>query len=288
MRSFSRPHVLAVAAGFVVLAAVSRFWLAPRLLILPADYQSDVHYGATIKSRDSAEAAWIEGEAGAQRSDRTLSSTGGISLIQGSMLWTNAAGEVIYDSSGVFGVDRVTRQLVSGYGDRERKGYFLFPPHLGQDAYVLWDPDYVGPRTARFTAVASVQGLEVYRFEVLTQVDESDVLAYLPDVPERYQAISSGHVTLWIEPVSGLVVDFQEQGSNYLKDPRTGQRVADVFQWTAHLTPEIRAAWLSQAVALRARILAAELWGPLALLSAAALLFFLSLVAKGLARGRLA
>jgi len=269
-RRFFR-HLL-IALTLWLLAGAQRFWIAPQLTRLPADYAEETSYAARCRYRDAPTAAWQQFSLIARRVDQTLVTFAGNSVIQGDMHWTTPAGEVTYESAGLYGVDRFRRANLAGYGNVSRAGQFLFPMHLQPATYRFWDPFYTGPRTATFERTATLNGLKVYVFSsVADHVDDTKGYLFLPDVPERYRAYSAGQGKLWIEPVSGVVVDFEDAGVSYFGKPRgeagaKPQRVADFYFWDARYTPETQAAQRQRATAARRRILALERWLPLGLL----------------------
>jgi len=248
---------------FVLAAVLLRFWIAPFSERLPADYANETQYSAESRFRDSPDGEWQTINLIARRVDQTLAGAGGVAVIQGDLHWTSAAGEVIFETSALYGVDRRSRQNLAGYGDVERTGQFLFPLHLERATYAYWDPNYIGPRTATFDHAENLAGLEVYVFHFTgTGMNETAGYSALPDVPERYDAHTDGQGTLWIEPVSGVVVDYEEQGISYFVDRATGARLADLYKWSDQYTPETQTAQTRLARASRLRILALETWLP--------------------------
>lgn len=261
----------------VLLAALVRFWLAPRASWLPADYSNETHYAAQVRFRETPEGEWDEFPLQARRVDQVLVVNGDVAVIQGESHWTMEDGTPTYEPINLYGVNRQNRLNVPGYGDVERFGQYLFPSHLDKKTYQFWDPYYVGPRTATFDRVEWIEGLPVYVF-AYTAVDLDDTAGYtiLPDVPERYRTLSNGEGSLWIEPVSGIVVNFEDRGRTDFVDPETGEHVADFYHWTARYTDETRVEQLKQALTARLRIHSLEVGLPLALLLLAAILFGLS------------
>jgi hypothetical protein len=73
---------------------------------------------------------------------------------------------------------------------------------------------------------------------------------------------------MWVEPISGVVIDFEDSGKSYFGEPLSGKPVADFYFWDARYTPETKAAQLQQALAVRRHILALEVWLPLGFLLA--------------------
>lgn len=252
-------HRLAVAIGLVVLAGIVRFWIAPQLEALPADYASETTYDSWNRFRETPTGSWSEARLVANRVDRTVSRSRCASLVQGDMHWSTGSGEVLYQTSGVYGVDCRTRANLAGYGQVERHGQFLFPTHVGRTRYVLWDPFYSGPRTVTFEHEEMLDGLPVYVFfSRVRQLDDTAGYMHLPGVPTRYLAYSEGDGTLWVEPTSGIVVDLEDRGTSYFGDPKTKARIADFIEWRSRYTPETRAAQVRLAASARRRIQALE------------------------------
>jgi hypothetical protein len=261
-------HVL-IAVVLALFAGLLRLWIAPQLESLPADYASETHYAADIHFRESPTAEWQAYPLTARIVNQTLSASGSVAIIQGDAHWTTEEGVPTYETTGLYGVDRRTRMNLPGYGNLNRTGQFLFSLHLQQTTYTFWDPFYLGPRVATFNSITPVDGLTVYVFDyTATDIDDTAGFTFLPDVPERYHVHSDGQGKLWIEPTSGVVMDFEDQGVSYFVDVSTGERVADLYHWTDRYTPETRAAQMHLASTARLRILALEAWLPAGLLLA--------------------
>jgi hypothetical protein len=258
---------LPIAVGLWLLAAITRWWIAPHLMRLPADYAAETFYQAQSRSRQTPDGEWENTPMIARRVDQALIVAGDTAILQGGFHWATEKGQVLFESAGIYGVDRRKRTNVSGYGNVNRTGLYLFPPHLQRTTYSFWDPMYIGPRVATFDRTDTLDGLPVYifRFKV-RNLDETPGYSYLPDVPERFKAYTDGQGTLWIEPLTGTIVDYQDQGTSYFFDARTAKRVADLFVWSEHMMPQTKAAQWKLAVAARRRTLALEVWLPAALL----------------------
>ncbi len=257
------------ALALVALAAVLRLWIGPLSERLPAGYASEIFLESDTAFRETPNAPAESIHQGGRRVDQVLTATDDVAVIQSHVDWSDDAGQVTYQTTGLYGVDRRSRANVAGYGDANRQGQFLFPPHLQRIIDQVWDPYYTGPRTLTFDHHEEIDGLPVavYRFDV-TGMDETAGYDFLPDVPERFGAMTDGHGQLWIEPISGVLVDFTDKGHSYFLDRATGRSVGDVNVWDAHYTPKTRAAQLQLAASARQKILAMEVWFPLALLGA--------------------
>lgn len=265
----SKGFIWAVApAAALLLGAITlRFGIGPALELLPTDYSSEIALEADNVFRETADAADEQVHLKGRRVDQVMSVTDDVAIIQSHIDWTTEAGQVNFQTTGLYGVDRRTRRNVPDYGDRNRSGQFLFPPHLGGTIDEVWDPYYSGPRRLTFDRIETVAGLElaVYRFDV-TGLDETAAYDFLPEVPERYNVASIGEGWLWIEPVSGILVDLVDRGHTFIVDPATGQSAGDINAWDARYTAQSRAELIERASAARLQILLIGAWLPLGLL----------------------
>ncbi|MBA3962353.1 MAG: DUF3068 domain-containing protein [Chthoniobacterales bacterium] len=268
---FFRLH-LPIALGLWLAAAAQYFWGAPYLERLPANYTAETTYAAKCRSRQSPTAPLEEYETITRRHDQTLNSVAGSAIIQGDIHWVTPAGVVMFEILSLYGVDRRTRENLPGYGNEERTGLYLFPPDTEKKEYRQWDPMYAGPRTVTFERTEQLDGMEVYVFNFVADgIDETSGYVALPDVPERYRAITYGKGKVSVEPHSGVVVRWEDEGISYFVEPKTGERVAEVFQWSDQFTPETQAEQLRLAHARLRHHLVLEVYLPAALIAAGVL-----------------
>ncbi|MDX8456335.1 porin PorA family protein [Mesorhizobium sp. VK9D] len=262
--------VLAPPAFLIVAAAIVRLTLGPASERLPADYTNSVILESDSRFRQAPDAAFAAFHQKGRRVDQVLSATGDIAIVQSHIDWTTDTGEVNYQTTGLYGVDRKTRQNVAGYGDLSRSGQFMFPPQLRDVADEVWDPYYGGPRHLAFDRNEVVDGLAlaVYRFTI-ADLDETKTYDYFPDVPERFGVGTDGEGLLWVEPVSGTLVDMTDNGHSFFVDPATGKSMGDFSIWQARYSAQSKADLFSAATSSRLHILAAKIWLPAALLALA-------------------
>ncbi|MCX6028326.1 MAG: porin PorA family protein [Chloroflexi bacterium] len=261
MKPMRKPIFIALA--FLVLAALLRFWIAPLLEQLPANYSSETLYTNENQIRDSPTGKWITESLISRRVDQAISAKANTLIVEGALHVYFEDGSVNFETAALYGVDRRTRENVPGLGDTIRDGQFLFPPHVQQGRYVYWDPIYIGPRMATFDHIEQINGLRIYVFGFTAEnLDETKGYDYLPDVPERYRAVTNGQGILWIEPISGIVVDYEDQGAASFVNPGTGAPVAEFSRWDERYTPETRATQLRLASEARLRSLLFEVWLP--------------------------
>ena len=250
----------------LALAALQYFWLSVSLERLPADYVSETEYAAKSRGYATPTSTEEEPERVIRRRDQALSASSDYAIIQGDVHWVTASGVVMFEVLNLYGVDRRTRKNLPGYGNEERFGQFLFPPHTLKQKYDGWDPLYAGPHLSNYDHEETMAGMPVYVFDfVVDGIDETAGYSALPEVPEKYRATTYGKGRIWVEPTSGIVVDYNETGVSYFIEPKTGERVGEITQWSDHYTQKTHVAQLQLAQAARSKIFALEIWIPLGL-----------------------
>jgi hypothetical protein len=279
-RSFFSLYFLP-AFVLVLAAALVRFWAAPELERLPLDYLNTTHYLEQSSFRNSPNGVWVKSDLTSTRIDSAITQNGDAVIIQSALQIYMAAGGLNFENSALYGVDRRTRLNVSGLGDISRAGQFYPAPHLGQQPFTLWDAMFIGPREAVFDHAETLDGMTVSVFNYkATRLDETAGYSYLALVPETYLVHTDGQGTLWIEPLSGVVVDYQDEGVSYFVDPQTGKRVADFNKWSEHYSPETKTSQIQLALMERQRIQALEVWLPVVLFTTGAVWFLIGLFSE--------
>ena len=275
LRSCRRECWLGVALLWL-LAGALRWGIAPFLEALPSDYAAETHYLGKARTHQSPTANAEEFESIIRRNDQVLTSADGRAMIQGDLHWLTPSGVVIFETINMYGVDRRTRENVTGYGNLDRSGQYLFPPHTEKKKYGFWDPNYAGPAVVTFDRAEEFRGIKVYVFNNLVDgIDETAGFTALPDVPSKYRALTFGQGRFWVEPLSGVVVNHEDGGTSYFVNAKTGRRVGQpIIQWTQHYTDETVDAQLRLARSTRRWMLGLEVWGP-ALLVVAGIIWWI-------------
>jgi hypothetical protein len=258
-----KPFNIAIPVLFIALAFIQYYWIALFFEQLPSDYSNEQTLDTNDRFRQTLADPWVTLDIIGRRVDQTLLISGRGQIIVGDLHWTSSTGENVFETSELYGVNSYTRQNIPAYGDKARTGQYLFPTHLEPISYKYWDPNFIGLRTATFDHVEVMDGEQVYVFNFVgTEMDETDGYSGLPDVPERYFAYTDGKGTLWIEPFSGIVVDYREVGNSYFVDRLTKARLANFHEWSAQFTPQTHTAQLELARQARAKIFILERWIP--------------------------
>jgi hypothetical protein len=261
--------IRAILGGLTLIlaAALLRWVVSPIAEQIPDDHYREMLLDAEYRLRISHTEDWQEARIVAKRVDQTLATTGGVSILEGTMRWENPTGGIIFQSAGIYGVNRASRLNDPAYGDVTRSGQFYFPHHTRSGVYPIWDPSFIGQRSATFSHVETVSGLLVYVFKFQgAEMDETSGYSSLPDVPETYFVHTDGWGKYWVEPVSGTVIDYEENGDSYYISKEDGTKQGSVFTWQGRFTAETRAAQTELARALRRRFFTLDVIAPLCLL----------------------
>jgi hypothetical protein len=110
-------------------------------------------------------------------------------------------GDLISSTSDIYGLDRTTRENVSGYGDTDRTGNFTLPAGVEQKTYSFWSSSAMTALPANFVSEETYHGITVYNFKI-------DVRDLPAGTMEGTDAPLTMDVLLEVkgEPVSGIPV----------------------------------------------------------------------------------
>jgi hypothetical protein len=257
MGDIAMPKVreMAYLLSLVLLVAAYCSWMPQRLTAMPASYGPEAGFLLEGRYRPNLTASWEPTRLRGRRINLTLAAHGNVSLVQGTLRWNDEAGFPVFETKGIYGVDRRSRANLSAYGDVSRTGQYFFPPHTQPRSYPVWNPMYTGPYRADFERHAQIEGLPVlvFRFQVRA-LDESPGYANMPGVPERHRALTDSAGLMWIEPVSGILVHYTEQGKSYLAGAADGVVAGEFFHWNVSFDPPTRVERLKLARSARREI----------------------------------
>ncbi len=113
----------------------------------------------------------------------------------------SATGEIIFDSTVTYFVDRDTRKHV-----KEMESYFSFPQNVKKQNYELFHSIVLGPATFVFERVETINDLEVYIFSCESLGND---VSYAFQKFESKKIIFDGKCMTAIEPVTGSPVSFE-------------------------------------------------------------------------------
>ncbi len=207
-RGLSVP--LAIGITCAVLCAAVVFELAPRAAALAAGHRSVVNAIVESELHELPGAEPRRERWSLRRTERAVVAGADVAVVQTSLDWILPGAEQppLAQTVELFGVDPRSREILPGYGDRERSGSFGFPPGTPRSSLRIWDAYHPGPVLARFDREVRQGGVALLRFTLgAEEADASASYARLQLVPERYRVLVSGSGWALVEPRSGLVVD---------------------------------------------------------------------------------
>jgi hypothetical protein len=264
---------LALFVAFLVAIPLWLYVAVPELEKLPRDYEFKADLFGIEK--DSYE---IGGEFEAEfiykglRSDKISRVEENTLIIEGIFDAKTLDGTELFKSEGEYGIDRVTRQNVKGYGSEDRDGYFIFPQKIEKRSYDLWFPMYVAKIKLDFQSEDVVEGLDTYYFKGQAEkVNDTDGYAFLDLIPEQYIAYTDSVIEMWVEPTTGTLVDYKDDGISYYADKVNGRNVHTFSDWSNTWSDDTIANQVRIAQNKKQEIILYERWIPIlfALLSLA-------------------
>ena len=187
------------------------------------------------------------------------------------------------DTTARYALDRRTARAVRCCGiEADRKGALVqaFPVGTEKASYPWWDATAERATVARFVGVAQLNGLPVLRFQVAVAPVVIDHVELPPEALHRTGSSPipldwwyRSDTTLWVEPVSGVIVKGSQEADQWLAN-RAGARRLTVATTSLVDTPRTVERNVRYASQLRAPIQARGGWplvvGPLMALVAVA------------------
>ena len=188
----------------VVLALIWQFAIFPMVSKLPSDLTEETNFEGTYEVMNPTTQMLEEIPVKVTRYYEAAGIEDGVLILEQTVTTTHALAGVELPQFGLeetLGVDRSTREYVSGYGDMDRSGQFSFPSDLKHESYQLWNPTAMTDLEAKFVAEEEFHDLTVYDF----QVNEEDIdLGNYPGT--SFPQTVDTTINMKAEPVSGTTV----------------------------------------------------------------------------------
>lgn len=156
---------------------------------------------------------------------RTVGVNSATQLIENSFEVQTSTGERIFAAKRVYGIHSATKQHVVSEGDRQREGYLFGPGTLRQSDFIYWHVNYDQALQMKFTGIEKVNGLDVYRYESVFSADQTKDLREAANLDPSIGVVVDVHLTLWIEPVSGWLINYKDKTNGYYYDIETKERL---------------------------------------------------------------
>ncbi len=188
-------------------------------------------------------------------------------------------GEPIFSVERLYGINPLTGEHVSGYGDKDRSGYLFAPKNLNKETYTYWHVNYDIPAEMNFVAEENILGLKAYKYVSTFTVDQSENLGHLPGVGETRGISVDAVLFVWIEPLSGNLIKYEDSAVAYYYDLKSGERISPWNKFSNRYTTSSIAEHVHIASSEKIRLMIYEQFIP-GLLLLILLGFFLSFTIK--------
>lgn len=215
------------AVACLVLALFSNLVLTSFFNTLPKDFS----YSADLNSEDNLFDTTQNRFKGAQSSRSQFSydvTSHDDQTVQIKNLFDvkTLSGEEIIHIERDYAIDRQSRSHVEQNGIQSRSGYLFAPTNLKPDQnFDYWHVNYNRAVNMQFQAEESFSGLKTYRYYSEFEVDQTQELDQLPGVPEKYGIRVNVQLTTWIEPTTGRMIKYQDNGEANYYDQSTKEVV---------------------------------------------------------------
>ncbi len=133
-------------------------------------------------------------------------------------------GEPIFAVKRLYGVDAETGKHTSTGGDKPRTGYLFGPANADKKDFVYWHINYDTPATMKFSDEEDILGLKTYHYTAQYTADQTQDLKNLPGVGTTKGINMDIKLDLWIEPLTGYLVAYEDHTTAYYYNLADGKR----------------------------------------------------------------
>jgi hypothetical protein len=234
MRRASVYVLTGLAVFLVAIAVLLRFYVLPNVLVTPLDQFAESFAPGTGTRFDVATLSEVENED--MVAHRTLrgdvaASSKTVGVWDESVVLSDDEGNMINTTTDRVAWDRKTglavnccNENVDGVPTKHKGLSYKFPFNAEKTTYPFFDTTAKVARPMKYQASEKLQGLTVYRYQQRVEPQQIGVL----DVPGDLVGSDQPSVeapryydntrTVWVEPLSGVIVKGQEQQHQVLKD----------------------------------------------------------------------
>ncbi len=217
----------------IILLPIWIFFISPEILKLPANFSTNASMIHAENNRFNIGSGW-EGKTIAISSSNieTIKISGNISTLQTRFVVESLLGGTLFELNQTYAVNRQTRHDLPGGNDINGIASILFPPGTNQKSINFWSIEMGSPTPLKLVDSKIIQQLNTLHYHVENYVI-NDSLGYdfLPLVPEKYKVLSNVSVDIYIEPVTGIIIDRQDSGTSYYAD-KDNKHIWDIAEWS--------------------------------------------------------
>lgn len=272
--------LLALAVLSCVFAAAWRFWVSEYLLSLPSDFSYEAEIISVDNFYDQEKGVYL----GQQYSTSSftyiaLESTKTGMVVENRFQVFGEDGADIINIRREYGINPQTGEHIPNLGDKDREGYLFAPRYLEPgEEFTYWHVNYDGPAQMSYVEREELFGMEVYSYETHYEnivIDQTDELDYLEGVPEKWGILLEPHLKIWVEPMTGFLVNYEDSSTAYYYDIVSGEKLSPWNHFSNTYTQESVEAKVKEAYLGKIELIAYERVIPIGalILSALFLLF---------------
>jgi hypothetical protein len=202
------------------------YFIAPLLTKIPDDF----YYEAEIFSIDNFYNEQAQEYAGSEISVTQYTfevekKTGDVILIKNIFDVRTINDDKIFAVERIYGINAHTGEHVANSGDRIRSGYLFAPRRLKLgEPYTYWHINYDSPAQLTFIEEEYIADLKVYRYESDYHADQTNELGHLTGVPEERGVNLDINLNVWVEPITGRLIKYEDKTTAYYYDSITKNR----------------------------------------------------------------
>ncbi len=235
--SFLRISLFILGIGLMLLSSFWSVKLSKEISKWPSGMVNTYYLLHSENNRFNFEDNW-SGKIISNSKTSTISTnlSDSVSDVKKSFVVESISGEPLFNLEQEFKINRYTRHNLPGSSDINGMAYSEFPPHTQKMDYLWWPSTFGSPFNMSYVGQEMIDGLRVYHFQSQNAIlDDTKGYEFLPLVPEKYKALSSARVDAYIEPNTGMLIDYSDSGISYYSD-ETVSRLWDISDWSNSLT----------------------------------------------------
>lgn len=180
----------------------------------------------------------------------------------------------------IYFINPYTGQHISVIGQQKRSGYLFGPQYADAKDYYYWHINYNTQALLKYINKEYINGLEVYHYHTNYSADQSADLTHLPGVPDKRGIKTDVNLDLWIEPISGWLVKYQDKSVANYYDKKTGVVISPWNQFSNRYTLNSVREQVKKARYLKRRMLIIDYIVPCLLLTIMIVLLLLAFQIK--------
>jgi len=251
----------------ILFISIWTFWIAPKLKEFPTDFS----YSAKILSIDNFYDETVRKFEGEHISKTTfqfavVKVNPNYLTIKNSFDVSKLSNKPIFSVSRLYYVNPFNGAHVAVTGGENRVGWLFAPRYLSKNAFYYWHVNYDTPALMHFAGTETIDGLKVYRYTAHFTADQTENLTHLPGVPDKRGIKTDVRLRLWIEPVSGWLIRYQDNSLASFYDKKTGAMLSPWNRFSNRYTQNSIHEKITEARALKRKFLILDFGVPILIL----------------------